>query len=173
MMRETNVIKPKPDATIQIDVVDRKLLRLLAEDASCKYADLGKAVNLTGPAVHERVKRLKRDGVITGTVATLDGQKIGCPLLAFVHVDTDGWGLTGSVRNLAQLADVEEIHSSAGNANVILKVRMRDTQALEALLAQIHAFDGVKSVRSHIVLNTYLERGPKPEIHHAEGAKHE
>lgn len=167
------MIKPKSNPTVQIDDVDRKLLRLLVEDASRKYADLGKAVNLTGPAVHERVKRLKRDGVITGTVATLDGRKIGCPLLAFVHVDTNGWGLTDSVRDLAALADVEEIHSSAGDANVILKVRMRDTQALEALLARIHTFDGVKSVRSHIALNTYLERGPKPGTGGKEGAAHD
>lgn len=167
MTEETNRVKPTTRSDSSIDGVDRMLLRLLAEDASRKYADLGAAVNLTGPAVHERVKRLKRDGVITGTIATLDGRKIGCPLLAFVHVDTDGWGLTEAVSDLAALADVEEIHSSAGDANVILKVRMRDTQALEALLARIHDFDGVKSVRSHIVLNTYLERGPKPE---AQGA---
>lgn len=158
------MIRSETDTVTQIDDIDRTLLRLLSEDASRKYADLGAAVNLSGPAVHERVKRLKRDGVITGTVATLDGRKIGCPLLAFVHVDTDGWGLTEAVRDLAELADVEEIHSSAGTANVILKVRMRDTQELEALLARIHAFDGVRGVHSHIALNTYLERGPKPEL---------
>ncbi len=163
-MQETNKVKQSRHGEASIDAVDRKLLRLLAEDATCKYADLGAAVNLSGPAVHERVKRLKRNGVITGTIATLDGRKIGCPLLAFVHVDTDGWGLTDSVLALTSLADVEEIHSTAGNANVILKVRMRDTQALEKILAKIYSFEGVTNVRSHVVLNSYLERGPKPEL---------
>ncbi|NIA70338.1 Lrp/AsnC family transcriptional regulator [Pelagibius litoralis] len=164
MAKEMNPVKRDRPPPVSIDDVDRKLLRLLAEDATRKYAELGEAVHLTAPAVHERVKRLKRDGVITGTVATLDGKKIGCPLLAFIHVDTDGWGLTDSVLELGGLADVEEIHSAAGDTCVILKVRMRGTQDLEALLARIYRFEGVRSIRSHVVLNTYLERGPKPEI---------
>lgn len=163
-MKETNPVKRNRAPPASIDDVDRKLLRLLAEDATLKYAELGKAVHLTPPAVHERVKRLKRDGVITGTVATLDGTKIGCPLLAFIHVDTDGWGLTGSVLELGDIADVEEIHTVTGDTCVVLKVRTRDTHDLEALLARIHGFEGVRSTRSYVVLNSYLERGPKPEI---------
>ena len=49
-------------------------------------------LHLSPPAVHERVKRLRRDGVIKATVARLDGPRLGRPLLTFVHVDTAGWG---------------------------------------------------------------------------------
>ncbi|MCG8692638.1 MAG: Lrp/AsnC family transcriptional regulator [Minwuiales bacterium] len=164
MAKETNAVRRDRSPPVSIDDVDRKLLRLLAEDATRSYTELGKAVHLSPPAVHERVKRLKRDGVITGTVATLDGPKIGCPLLAFIHVDTAGWGLTGPVLELGDLADVEEIHTVTGDTCLILKVRMRDTHDLEALLARIYDIEGVKRTRSYVVLSSYLERGPKPEI---------
>ena len=83
-----------------LDERDRKLLTLLAADATPSYAELGKLLNLSAPAVHERVKRLKRDGQIKGIAARLDGAKIGRPLLAFVHVDTNNWTITQQVLGL-------------------------------------------------------------------------
>lgn len=145
-----------------LDVVDRKLLGLLADDASLSYAELGRSLNLSPPAVHERVKRLKRDGVIKATVAALDGPGLGKPLLAFIHVDTTGWGKSQELMDLAARPELEEIHSVTGDTCMLLKVRMRDTQALEDLLRAIYDIPGVKGTRSYIALSSYLERGPRP-----------
>ena len=60
--------------------------------------------------------------------------------------------------------EVEELHSVAGDTCMLLKVRTRDTHALEALLAQIYAVPGVKGTRSYIALSTYLERPAQAEI---------
>ncbi|MDQ0316105.1 DNA-binding Lrp family transcriptional regulator [Amorphus orientalis] len=140
------------------------ILRLLAERADRSYADLSAHVHLSAPAVHERVKRLRRDGIIRGTVARLDGEKIGCPLLAFVHVTTEGWGMTKPVLALQDLADVEEIHTVTGDTCLILKVRTSGPASLEHLLSRIQQIEGVRSTRSHVALGTYLERGPMPEV---------
>ncbi len=137
------------------------LLGLLSEDATRSYAELGEAIALSAPAVHERVKRLKRDGSIRGTVARLDGPTIGRPLLAFVHVDTGGWGAKGAFLRMAAEPDVEEVHTVTGDACILMKVRCRDAQALEDLLARIYAIEGVRGTRSYIALSTYLERGPQ------------
>jgi DNA-binding Lrp family transcriptional regulator len=145
-----------------VDPVDRKLLGLIAADATLSYAELGRSLNLSPPAVHERVKRLRRDGVIKATVAALDGPKLGKPLLAFIHVDTIGWGKSQQMLDLAAMPDVEEIHSVTGDTCMLLKVRMRDTQALEDLLRVIYDIPGVQGTRSYIALSSYLERGPQP-----------
>lgn len=162
MNRESNEVRQTAAPPVRLDGIDRNLLGHLAEDATRSYAELGRMIGLSPPAVHERVKRLKRDGVITGTVAVLDGAKIGCPLLTFIHVDTEGWGISGPVLALKELADVEEIHTVTGDTCVILKVRTRDTQGLEALLARIYDIEGVRGTRSFVALSSYLERGPKP-----------
>lgn len=148
---------------LELDNRDRTLLTLLAADATLSYAELGKRLNLSAPAVHERVKRLKRDGLIKGTVVKLDGAKIGRPLLAFVHVDTNNWTITQQVLGLAELTEVEEIHTITGKSAMLLKVRVRDTQALEQLLARIHLIEGITNTTSDIALTSYLERGPLPE----------
>jgi DNA-binding Lrp family transcriptional regulator len=135
----------------------------LAEDSTRSYAELGRLMHLSAPAVHERVKRLKKDGVIKVTVAQLDGAKVGRPLLAFVHVDTTSWAVTRQLLKLKELPEVEEIHTVTGESAMLLKVRTRDTQGLEHLLERIHAIEGFTGTRSYIALSTYLERGPSPE----------
>jgi Lrp/AsnC family transcriptional regulator, leucine-responsive regulatory protein len=145
-----------------LDVVDRKLLSLLAEDASRSYAELGEILHLSPPAVHERVKRLRRDGVIQGTVARLDGARLGRPLLTFIHVDTAGWGKSESMLALAELPEVEEMHAVTGDACLILKVRTENPRMLEDLLARVYAIEGVRGTRSYVVLSSHVERGPRP-----------
>jgi DNA-binding Lrp family transcriptional regulator len=159
---ETNGIRPRGRNGAALDAVDRKLLGILAEDATLGYAELGERLHLSPPAVHERVKRLRRDGVIQATVARLDGARVGRPLLTFVHVDTAGWGKSQSMLALADLPEVEEIHAVTGDTCLLLKVRCAGTQALEDLLARVYAIEGVRGTRSYVVLSSYVERGPRP-----------
>ncbi|MBV9077781.1 MAG: AsnC family transcriptional regulator, partial [Methylobacteriaceae bacterium] len=100
MDRNTNGVRRRGGGAAALDPVDRKLLGLLAEDATLSYAELGRRVHLSPPAVHERVKRLKETGVIRRMAAILDPDRIGKPLLAFVHVDTEGWGKTPAMLRL-------------------------------------------------------------------------
>ncbi|MFW0756372.1 Lrp/AsnC family transcriptional regulator [Pseudomonas sp. H11T01] len=164
MVESSNDVQGKPSKQLKLDARDRKLLAFLAEDASQSYAALGEKLNLSAPAVHERVKRLKNDGVITGTFAKLDSSKIGRPLLAFIHVNTSSWAVTRSILSLKALPDIEEIHTVAGDSAMLLKVRTQDTRSLEGLLEVIHSIDGFTGTRSYIVLTPHLERGPSPVL---------
>ncbi|MEM8588762.1 MAG: Lrp/AsnC family transcriptional regulator [Pseudomonadota bacterium] len=162
MAEQTNSVRSKPTAGRTTDAKDRTLLGLLAEDATRSYADLGRLLHLSPPAVHERVKRLKRDGVIKATVAVLDAEKVGKPLLAFVHVDTAGWGKSEQLMAMSKLPEVEEIHTVAGDTCVLLKIRTDGPQALEDILREIYDINGVERTRSYIALSTVLERGVRP-----------
>ena len=86
-----------------------------------------------------------------------------------MHVDSAGWGKTQSMLALADLPEVEEIHAVTGDTCLILKVRTQDTQALEELLAQIYAVEGVRGTRSYVVLSSHVERGPRPLLPRAAG----
>ncbi|AJD50862.1 Lrp/AsnC family leucine-responsive transcriptional regulator [Thalassospira sp. MBR-102] len=148
----------------QLDTFDRRILGALVEDSSQTYAELGRIVGLSAPAVHERVKRLRRHGIIERMSAILNGPAIGKPMVSFVHVDTDGWGKSERMMKIANFPEVEEIHSVAGDTSVILKVRTTDAHALEVLLSQLYILRGVKTTRSYVVLSTYLERTIQAEV---------
>lgn len=161
--KETEAVRQKRHHPADIDQIDRKILGALAEDASRSYAELSKIVNLSSPAVHDRVKRLKRDGVIKGTVAILDGCKLGRTLLTFLVIDTSSYDATRQLLAFADRPEVEELHTVAGDGCVFVKVRAIDTESLEKFLMEIQSLDGIRSVRSYIALSTFLERGPLPD----------
>lgn len=141
-----------------IDSVDRKILSRMVEDATVSYAELGKLVSLSPPAVHERVKRLRKSGVIERTTIEINPRALDKSLLAFIHVNTSGWGKAPKLLDLEDLPEVEEVHSVAGDTSIVLKVRTEDTQTLELFLARIYTISGVVSTRTYVVLSTYLER---------------
>ena len=130
----------------------------MAQQADLSYAELGERVGLSPPAVHERVKRLRATGRIRGTVALLDGAAVGKPLLAFIHVDTAGWGKTRELMEIGELPEIEEIHSVTGDTCVMIKARLENSEALEGLLAKIYDVPAVRGTRTYVVLSTYLER---------------
>lgn len=156
-LEKTEPIRKSIPTRRVLDTFDRRILGALVADADLSYAQLGDLVGLSAPAVHDRVKKLRASGHLRCTAALLDGPAIGKPLLAFVHVDTSGWGKSQELMELAQLPEVEEIHSVAGDTSIMLKVRCASSRSLEALLARLYAIPGVKT-RSYIVLTTYLER---------------
>lgn len=160
--KETDVVRQTRHRPAELDAIDRRILGALAQDASRSYADLSRIANLSAPAVHDRVKRLKRDGVIKGTVAVLDGCKLGRTLLTFLVIDTSSYSATRELLAFADRPEVEELHTVAGDGCVFVKVRADDTESLETFLMEIQSLEGVRSVRSYIALSTFLERGPSP-----------
>lgn len=161
--KEKDSIRQMRYKPAELDSIDRKILSALAEDASHSYTALSRIVNLSAPAVHERVKRLKRDGVIKKTVALLDGGMLGRTLLTFLLIEASSYTATRALLQFTNRREVEEVHTVAGDGCVLIKVRAADTESLENFLMEIQELADVRSVRSYIVLSTFLERGPSPD----------
>lgn len=148
----------------EVDAFDRKILTGLVADARQTFAEIGRMVGLSAPAVFERIKRLKKSGVLKGTTATIDAEAIGKPFLAFVHVDADGWGKSQRMMKMTAFPEVEEMHSVAGDTCAILKVRTANAQAMEQFLSQLYVLPGVRGTKSFVVLSTYLERPVQADV---------
>ena len=143
-----------------MDATDRTLLGLLQQDATRSYADLGQAVHLSAPAVHERVRKLRRSGAIRRTTVEVDPAALGRVLLAFVEIDTEGWVKQPLVDAVRDDPRVEDLHSIAGDTHFLAKVRVAGTTDLEDLLHDLYRVPGVRNTRTHVALQTYIERAP-------------
>lgn len=147
-----------------LDAIDRKLLELLQADGRMSNADLARAVKMAPSAVFERVRRLERDGVIRGYGAHLDARALDRSLLAFVLVRTDertGENVSGA--ELARVPEVLEVHHVAGQDSYLVKVRVKDPEALGRLLRErFGAIPGVRSTMSTIALETLKESWALP-----------
>lgn len=164
MNKKTKNLQRSVKSARPLDTFDRRILAALEQDARQTYAEIGKAAGLSAPAVYDRVKRMTASGILAGTSGRIDGPLSGKPFLAFVHVDADGWGKSQRMMTLQSYPEVEEMHSVAGDACVIMKVRTANAAALEHFLSQLYALPGVRGTKSFVVLSTYLERGVQAEV---------
>jgi Lrp/AsnC family transcriptional regulator, leucine-responsive regulatory protein len=146
----------------RVEGVDRQICQLLADDGRMSYTELGRATGLSTSAVHQRVKRLERRGVIRGYGAAIDFAKVGLALTAFVFIrPIDPSQPDDSPDRLAAIGEIEACHSVAGDDTYVLKVRVTEPSDLESLLARIRALANV-STRTTIALSTpYEQRTPQ------------
>ena len=147
-----------------IDQTSLAILETLQADARISNAEIGRRVGLAPSAVFERIKKLEERGAVRGYNANIDPAAVDLGLLAFVLVRSDERG--GGPRTEAALVampEVQEVHHVAGEDCFMLKVRARDTSALNDLLAnRIGALETVQSTKTTIVLRTAKETSTIP-----------
>jgi Lrp/AsnC family leucine-responsive transcriptional regulator len=143
-----------------VEEIDRKIVSLLARNGRMSFTELARQAGLSVSAVHQRVRRLEQDGVITGYAATFNPEDVGLPLTAFVSVKPFDPAAPDDIpQRLEHLTAIEACYSVAGDENYILKVRVSSPAALEDLLYQIRTLGGA-STRTTVVLSTPYENRP-------------
>ena len=143
-----------------VEEIDRRIASLLSRNGRMSFTELARQAGLSVSAVHQRVRRLEADGVITGYVALCDPDIIGLPLTAFVSIKPfDAAAPDDLPERLSHLTAIEACHSVAGEENYILKVRVASPRDLEDLLQQIRTLANV-STRTTVVLSTPYENRP-------------
>ncbi|KZB85678.1 Lrp/AsnC family transcriptional regulator [Amycolatopsis regifaucium] len=142
-----------------MDDVDRMLLTELQQDATQAYAALGKTVGLSAGAAHERVRKLREQGVIRRTTVDVDPAAVGRGVMAFVLVEANSWmGDSPTKAALEALPEVVEAHVIAGPASLLVKVRTPTTEELQASLRRLYAIEGVTGTQTIVVLESFFER---------------
>ena len=144
-----------------LDDTDLKLVGLLQKDGLQSMAELSKAIGVAPSTLNDRVKRLGRLGVITGTHAHVDPQALGLDLLAFIFAGwTDTAVETEFLARVAAAPEVLECHHVTGAWNYLLKVRVRSTRELEEFLATVlKQVQGLQRTETMIALSSPKDTG--------------
>ena len=147
---------------VALDPIDKQILRLLRQDGRMAHSAIAKEVGLSGPAVHERVRKLEQRGVIASYTAVLDSEVLNRPDMAFVMVTlSEGNEFAADdpiVARICEEPDVLEFHRIAGEDCYMIKIRTATSKDLEQLLRRIRSIRGVARTRTTIVLSTELEK---------------
>ena len=118
----------------RLDATDRRIIGELSTDGRVSFAELGRRVNLSPPAVAERVQRLERAGVITGYRAEIDPRALGYQLTAIVRIKPAARQLPRIPELAAEIPEVSECHRITGEDCFFLKVHLRSIDDLTGLL---------------------------------------
>ena len=141
--------------TSMLDEIDRKILLELQSDARTSYAELGRRVGLTTPAVIERVRKLEDAGVITGYRAEIDTAKIGLPITAFVRMSITGVDYSRIIEVAEQSNEVLECHRGTGGDSFIMKVAVASVEHLQEIIDKLTPY-GITTTA--IVLSSPVKR---------------
>jgi Lrp/AsnC family leucine-responsive transcriptional regulator len=148
-----------------LDRTDRKIMQLLQQDGRISNVELAKKVALSPTPCLERVRRLERDGFITGYVALADPEKLNANTLAFIQVsltNTSTTNLRDFNDRMRTMPKVEACHMVAGGFDYLLKIRCSDMQdyqrflgeqlATIPLVAQTHTYVVIEEVKSETAI---------------------
>lgn len=138
-----------------IDEIDWKILKELQVNARITFAELGRRVGLTTPAVIERIKKLEDARIITGYRAEIDTAKVGFPITAFIRMSISGVDYSHIIEVAEQSKEVLECHRGTGGDSFILKVAVADVEHLQSLIDRLTPY-GITT--TSIVLSSPVKR---------------
>ncbi|MCJ2126913.1 Lrp/AsnC ligand binding domain-containing protein [Methylobacterium sp. J-077] len=148
------------------DSTDAAILRILQQDGRISTVDLAERLRLSPTATAERLKRLTREGYITGYGARLDPAMLDLGLLVFIEVLLDK--TTGTVFDrfsveVRRVPEILECHMVAGGFDYLLKARVKDMAAYRRFLGQVMVdLPGVKETRTYAVMEEVKTDSPLP-----------
>ncbi|MBX8597882.1 Lrp/AsnC family transcriptional regulator [Pseudomonas cichorii] len=138
-----------------LDKYDRILLAALMENGRASFAQLARQVNLSAPAVAERVAKLEASGVITGYEAKVDLAKVGLPIQCIIELRMASHGNQQAYDELWKLPELIQCHRVTGDPCVIIRAAVDSMPHLEDLINRIAQFGFSKT---SIILSTAVER---------------
>ena len=145
-----------------MDDIDRRIVRLLQDNARMSYAELARQVGLTSPSVQERVSKLERSEVITGYRAQINPEAVGLGITALVGIATTaGTEYADIAEAVRPIHEVESCYFMAGAESYLVKVRVGTMAELEALVTRLSMLPGVGGTRTTIALSTKWENRPQ------------
>ena len=123
----------------ELDRISWKIIEELQQDARLSWAELGRRVGLTTPAVAERVYRLEKLGVIRGFHAEISLERLGLPILIFVRLSMSGpeTAVRTFQLQVKKFEEVLECHRVTGSDSFILKARVVTVEHLERFLDKL------------------------------------
>jgi Lrp/AsnC family leucine-responsive transcriptional regulator len=147
---------------MNLDKLDRDLLRALQANGRLSNAELAQRIGLSPSACFRRLQRLEEQGVIAGYVADLDGEAIGKPTTVFIEVTLASQvstALDAFERAVAACDDVLECHLMSGDFDYLLRVAVADMRDYERVHRQrIAAFPHVARIRTAFAMRAVVPR---------------
>lgn len=143
-----------------MDEIDSKIINVLKENSRSSVSEISKRVNLSIPAVAERIRKMEEANIIEKYTIKLNRDKINFKLLAFVFVNIDKTENVDEFRkSIVKYNSVLECHHVAGEYDYLLKVLVEDTKSLEYFVSNIlKEIKGVIKSNTIIVLSSLKEK---------------
>jgi len=151
----------RPISTVgecEIDEVDKKVLRGYQQDASLSYKELSEIIGLPPSTIFDRIKRLRKLGIIKAIVPILDSEMLGFNTTAWITAKVEkGADCCETADRIAKIPGVLEVHEIVGLYDIFVKVKVYDNIDLHNISELVSKTPGVQEAHSMVALRTVKE----------------
>ena len=144
-----------------MDEIDVQILKMLQQDGRASHEEIGRQLNLSRPAIHQRVKKMESEGVIKRYRALIDWRKLGQDINVFIYVKMNSGKSQETAQKILEIriprTDVEEGYRVAGEWCLVFKVRSDTPQHISDFLDALWAVGGVAESSTIFILSPILE----------------
>ena len=152
-----------------MDAIDRKILRMLQQNARIPLKELAREVYLSSPAVSARIRNLERQGILIGYRAVVDKQKVGYPIQAFINLEMEPRQKAEFYPWAEGEENILECNCVTGQYSMLLRVAFESTMDLDQFIGKLQRFG---RTQTQIVFSTPIPlRGPGIALPEGEPAK--
>lgn len=145
---------------IIIDGIDKKILRALMEDARTPVLEIARQVGISGAAIHQRLRKLEKSGLLTGSKFIVNPKVLGYTTMAYVGIYLDkAMSNPEAVKQLKNIPEVLECHYTTGHWSIFIKILAKDNEHLMHLLnKEIQSINGVSRTETFVSLQQQIDR---------------
>jgi len=142
---------------IKIDDLNWKILECLQENARSSFAEIGRKIGLTPPAVAERVKKMEDLEILEGYTAKVSHTKTGYQLKAIITLRAFMGKLKPFLVAVLNFEEVINCYRITGNENIVMEVLLKDQFHLEKFIDKLIQYG---ETRTHIILSNVVSNAP-------------
>ena len=148
------------EENLNLDNLDRKILSLITGNARIPYLEVARECNVSGAAIHQRIQRLIKIGVIKGSEFVLNPKKMGFHTCAYIGVFLESAHLYPEVvKKLIEIPEITQCHYTTGNYSIFMKVYTKSNEDLKHVLVdKLQAIPGIARTETFISLEEAFER---------------
>ena len=142
-----------------LDELDRKILKLISEDARIPFLEVARVCNVSGAAVHQRIQKLTSLGILKGSMFIIDPEKIGYETCAYIGLylkDPESFDVV--VEELRKIPEVVECHYTTGGFDMFIKIFARNNHHLLEIIHDKLQPLGLSRSETIISFNAAIDR---------------
>ena len=143
----------------QLDSLDKKILKMISEDARIPFLEVARACNVSGAAIHQRIQKLTSLGVIKGPQFIIDPEKIGYETCAYIGLYLKDPGTFDRVvEELKKIPEVVECHYTTGGYDLFIKLFARNNHDLLTIIHDRLQPLGLSRSETIVAFNAVIDR---------------
>ena len=138
-----------------LDEIDKQILRILQKDARTSYREIQEQLGISIGTIHNRISKLKENGIIEGYTLRLNNVKLGYKLTFLIRINIDGKHTEELLEDLKKIPEVCSIFHTTGEQSAALICRFQESDQVHDFIRTLNSREYIIRTVSNMVLKEY------------------